>query len=143
MRTRLAVLGLLSLSLAVVDSTTRVGLAQGIATRAGQAIDGVGRGIKQEAQNVGSALRRRSRLRAPKSIGWGSPPACTATPLGQVPDPRAHRGPSRSGGRSLAARDRPRRRVEDLALALASETVDVTSVIDELTVLTTATAIKP
>lgn len=144
MRTRLAVLGLLSLSLAVVDSTTRVGLAQGIATRAGQAIDGVGRGIKQEAQNVGSALRRRfdsvraevNRMGIPSRVysrlHWDK----------SLTHARIEVHPVRGGGvllRGTVPDDVSKTR----ALALASETVDVTSVIDELTVLTTATAIKP
>src|SRR3954469_17846697 len=58
MRTRLALLGVLSVSV-VGAAASAVFAQQGVAARAGQAIDGVGRGIRQEAQVVGEAVRKR------------------------------------------------------------------------------------
>ncbi|WP_406693796.1 BON domain-containing protein [Singulisphaera sp. Ch08] len=139
MRTRLALLGVLSLS--VIGLATSVGLAQGMAARAGQAIDGVGRGIKQEAQNVGSALRRRfdavrnevNRMGVPSRVysrlHWDK---------GLV-NSRIEVHPVR-GGSILLRGSVPDAEAKARAVTLASETVDVTAVIDELTVLTTAAA---
>jgi hyperosmotically inducible protein len=137
MRTRLALLGVLSVSI-VGAAAGAVFAQQGVAARAGQAIDGVGRGIRQEAQVVGEAVRRRfdavrtevnrmgihsrvySRLHWDKALNGSRIEVHilrggTALLKGSVPDDEA----------------------KARAVALASETVDVTSVIDELSVLTT------
>lgn len=141
MRTSLAVLGILSLS--VIGLATSVGLAQGVATRAGQALDGVGRGLRQEAQNVGSALRRRfdsvrtevNRMGVPSRVysrlHWDK----------SLVNSKIEVHPVR-GGAVLLRGTVPDTEMKNRALALASETVDVTSVIDELTVLNT-TVTKP
>ena len=138
MRTRLALLGVLSLS--VIGLATSVGLAQGVAARAGQALDGVGRGIKQEAQVVGGALRRRfdavrnevNRMGIPSRVysrlHWDKTLVDSRIEVHLV-----------RGGAVLLSGSVPDAETKARAVALASETVDVTSVIDELTVLTTAT----
>ncbi|AGA28834.1 BON domain-containing protein [Singulisphaera acidiphila] len=142
MRTRLALLGILSLS--VIGLATSVGLAQGVATRAGQALDGVGRGIRQETQNLGSALRRRfdavrsevNRMGVPSRVysrlHWDKALVSSRIEVHPV-----------RGGSILLRGTVPDTETKNRALALASETVDVTSVVDELTVLNSSTTVTP
>lgn len=142
MRTRLVILGVLSVS--AVGMAAGVVLAQqpGVAARAGQALDGVGRGIRQEAQAVGNAFRRgfegiRSEVnrmgvgsRVYSRIHWDK------TLVGSRIEVHVIRG-----GTILLRGTVPDDVAKTRAVTLASETVDVTSVIDELTPLTTTTRV--
>ena len=148
MRTRrAALLGVLGGSIVSLGGAVRAVFAQqgqGVAARAGRALDNMGRGIKQEAQFVGDAVRRQfetvrsevnrmgvqprvySRLHWDKALVGSRIEVHVlrggvATLKGSVPDE--------------AARTR--------AVTLARETVDVASVIDELTTATTTTSITP
>jgi osmotically-inducible protein OsmY len=136
MRPKFAMIG--AVTLLVLSNHSGRGLAQqGIAERVGQKVDGVGRGLRTEVQEINDGLRKRFETVRTDVHRMGAPSRIYA----RIHWDKALHGSRievhmiRGGGvllRGVVADDEARKR----AVALASETVDVTEVIDELTTRT-------
>lgn len=135
MQTRFLALGLVSL-ITILGAVVTGRAQTGVAERAGQKIDDVGRGVTKEVRTVGEALRKRFELVRTDVHRMGTHPRVYA----RIHWDRALHG-SRievhmlRGGAVLLRGTVPDLEAKRRAVALASDTVDVTSVIDELTVV--------
>lgn len=142
-RTRWMVLGFVGATVVVAASAR--GYAQpGVAERAGQAIDSVGRGLKNEVHEVGEALRKKFEVVRTDVHRMGAHPRVYARIHWDraLHDSRIEVHMLR-GGAVLLRGTVPTVEARARAVALASDTMDVTSVIDELRVLEPAVVRKP
>jgi hypothetical protein len=126
----------LGLIVAAAGALTCSALGQGVAERAGQAIDGVGRGVRREAFVVTDAIRRRfdavrtdvhrmgNHSRVYSRIHWDRTLHGSKIEVHMLRD-----------GSVLLRGTVPDIQAKDRAVALARDTVAVPAVVDELTVL--------